>query len=92
MKGILKAAAIITAAAAMLAGAYQTGHTAGVRHAIEDCQVWLPEGYTTTEIRAWPDIDDETLWYDAEDDSYCYEFPIEICLDEQCYIHGAYMN
>ena len=79
MKKIIIACAAILAAAAIAAASWSLGRAAGIRHAIEDSEIFTVERYD-------PDDPDETAREDGTDQT------IYIDLDNQLYEHGMYQG
>lgn len=79
MKKILTAAAILAALAVATHVSYHAGITEGVRHAIEDSEIWTVECYD-------PDDPDSTARPDGMDQT------IYITLDNVTYEHGMYQG
>ena len=79
MKKIIIACAAILAAAAIAAASWSLGRAAGIRHAIEDSEIFTVERYD-------PDDPDATARDDGADQT------IYIVLDEEIYEHGMYQG
>ncbi len=79
MKKIICIIAALLAAAAITAGAWSAGRAAGIRHAIEDSEIWTVERYD-------PDNPDETAREDGTDQT------IYIDLDGEIYEHGMHQG
>lgn len=74
MKKILAIAATLILCACL----YCAGRAAGIRHAIEDAQIWTVDRYD-------PDAPEESAWNG-------YDQRIFIDLDGQTYEHGMYQS
>ena len=74
MKKFLVTVAALLAAAALYAGAF----SAGVRHAIEDSEIWTVTCYN-------PENPEESAWGE-------YDQLIYIELDDNLYMHGMYQG
>ena len=76
MKKIICIIAALLAAAAIAAGAWSAGRAAGIRHAIEDSEIWTVDVYN-------PDDPESSAWGE-------YDQIIYIDLDGDTYEHGMY--
>ena len=72
MKKILTAAAILAALAFASHASYHAGITEGVRHAIEDAEIWTVECYDPEDPyrNLRPDGMDQTIYIELDGDIY----------------------
>lgn len=74
----MKKAITIILAIALLIAAFIAGRAEGIRHAIEDSEIWTVDRYN-------PDCPEDSEWNG-------YDQLIFIELDEQLYEHGMYQG